>query len=122
MVGIAGSKDKLGRLTRELGFDLASDRHDPDFAGRLRESCPRGINVYFDNVEGGVLDTCLEFLAKGGRVAMCGGASALNRDDGRARYNLMRVVQRRACLQGFSIFEYSKGVRDGASGAIAMAG
>ena len=49
-------------------------------------------NVYFDNVQGEVLDTCLEHLAKGGRVAMCGGVSVLNEGGGRASYNLMRVV------------------------------
>jgi NADPH-dependent curcumin reductase CurA len=67
--------------------------------------------VYFYNVQGVVLDTCLEFLAKGGRVAMCGGVSALNENGGRARYNLMRVVWKRAKLQGFSIFEYSDAAR-----------
>jgi NADPH-dependent curcumin reductase CurA len=67
--------------------------------------------VYFDNVQGAVLDTCLEFLTKGGRVAMCGGVSALNDDGGRASYNLMRVVWKRAKLQGFSIFEYSDEAR-----------
>lgn len=112
VVGIAGGKDKLARLTQDLGFDLAIDRRDPEFAARLQAACPRGINVYFDNVQGAVLDTCLEFMAKGGRVAMCGGVSALDRDGGRSSYNLMRVVWKRARLQGFSIFEYSNEARD----------
>jgi NADPH-dependent curcumin reductase CurA len=67
--------------------------------------------VYFDNERGVLLDTCLEFSAKGGRVAMCGGVSALNENGGRARYNLMRVVWKRAKLQGFSTFEYSDAAR-----------
>ena len=68
-------------------------------------ACPLPRNVYFDNVQGEVLDTCLEHLAKGGRVAMCGGVSVLNEGGGRASYNLMRVVWKRARLQGFSIFD-----------------
>jgi Zinc-binding dehydrogenase len=96
-------KDKLDQLI-DLGFDVAIDRRAPDFATRIRQACRDGIDVYFYNVQGVVLDTCLEFLAKGGRVAMCGGVSALNENGGRARYNLMRVVWKR---QGFSIFEHS---------------
>jgi NADPH-dependent curcumin reductase len=111
VVGIAGGQDKLDQLIHHMGFDVAINRRAPDFAARLREACPDGINVYFDNVQGVVLDTCLEFLTKGGRVAMCGGVSALNDDGGRASYNLMRVVWKRAKLQGFSIFEYSDKAR-----------
>jgi NADPH-dependent curcumin reductase len=108
VIGIAGGKGKIRQLVEDLGFDAGIDRSAPDFALQLRNACPEGINVYFDNVQGEVLDTCLEHLAKGGRVAMCGGVSVLNEDGGRARYNLMRVVWKRARLQGFSIFEYSE--------------
>jgi hypothetical protein len=108
VVGIAGGQGKIRQLVDDLGFDAAIDRSAPDFAVQLREACPEGINVYFDNVQGEVLDACLEHLAKGGRVAMCGGVSVLNENGGRASYNLMRVVWKRARLQGFSIFEYSE--------------
>lgn len=108
VIGIAGGIGKLRQLVDDLGFDAGIDRSAPDFARQLGDACPEGINVYFDNVQGGVLDTCLEHLAKGGRVAMCGGVSVLNEDGGRASYNLMRVVWKRARLQGFSIFEYSE--------------
>jgi NADPH-dependent curcumin reductase CurA len=71
VIGITGSAEKAAWLTGELGFDAAVDRHD-DVAAVLRALCPQGIDVYFDNVGGPVLDAALANMAVFGRVAVCG--------------------------------------------------
>jgi hypothetical protein len=95
-------------LVEELGFDHAVDHRCADFEQRLGELCAQGINLYFDNVQGNVLDVCLRFLAKWGRVVLCGGVGVLNSSNGRANYNLMQLVWKRARMEGFSIFEYGQ--------------
>jgi NADPH-dependent curcumin reductase CurA len=108
VVGIAGGREKCRILVEELGFDQAIDHKGDDFEERLAEICPDGINLYFDNVQGSVLDICLRHLAKWGRVVLCGGVGVLNSSNGRANYNLMQLVWKRARMEGFSIFEYNQ--------------
>ncbi len=55
-VGIAGGKDKCEYVVKELGFDACLDHRDPDFAAKLRDACPKGIDVYFENVGGAVFE------------------------------------------------------------------
>src|SRR5512144_492547 len=71
-VGIAGGAEKCRYLTEELGLDAAIDYKAEDVAARLRETCPDGVDVFFDNVGGPILDAALGRLARGGRVVLCG--------------------------------------------------
>ncbi len=89
VLGITGSPEK-GAWLRELGFDAAVDRTTGDLGEALREACPDGIDVYFDNVGGAVLDAALGSMALFGRVAVCGLLSVYDRDEpapGPARFD-----------------------------------
>lgn len=75
VVGIAGSEEKCRWLTGELGFDAAVNHRDPEMRRALQAACPGGIDLYFDNVGGAVLETVLFQLRSGGRVVCCGSVS-----------------------------------------------
>ena len=68
VIGIAGGKGKIRQLVDDLGFDVGIDRSAPDFALQLRDACPEGINVYFDNVQGELLDAAFENMNNFGRI------------------------------------------------------
>ena len=80
VVGIAGSEEKCAWGVEELGFDAAINYKTEDVAARLREECPDGIDLFFDNVGGEILDACLGRLALRGRVVLCGAIAAYNED------------------------------------------
>ena len=71
-VGIAGGKDKCDYVKRELGFDECLDHRDPDLAAKLKEACPKGIDVYFENVGGAVFEAVFPLLNAFARVPVCG--------------------------------------------------
>ena len=77
-MGIAGGPEKCQYLVKELGFDAGIDYKKEDVKAALREHCPNGINVYFDNVGGEILDAALTQLARGARVVICGAISQYN--------------------------------------------
>ena len=79
VVGIAGGKEKCDWLTRELGFDAAVDYKDGETYKALRAAAPGGIDVYFDNVGGDILEACLAQMNNRGRIACCGAISAIRR-------------------------------------------
>ena len=108
VVGIAGGAAKCAFAVDALGFDACLDRRAPDLAGRLAAACPRGIDVYFENVGGEVLDAVLPILNHGARIPVCGFISHYNGGDGdgsRARL-LATVLARRVRLQGFIILDH----------------
>jgi NADPH-dependent curcumin reductase CurA len=107
VVGIAGGPEKCGLLTDELGFDAAVDYRDEDVTRALRRHCPDGIDVYFDNVGGEVLDAALANLAMHARVVICGAISQYNSAP-RGPVNYMMLLVRRARMQGFLVFDYAK--------------
>ena len=72
VIGIAGGKDKCHWLTSELGFDAAVDYKDGATFKALRAAAPKGIDVYFDNVGGDILEACLALMNNRGRIACCG--------------------------------------------------
>src|SRR5690349_5644010 len=81
-IGLVGSNDKVRFLTRDLGFDGALNyREDGDFAARLREFCPNGVDVYFDNIGGRVTDEVLRQLNTKARVAVCDQLAQYNHDE-----------------------------------------
>jgi hypothetical protein len=77
-IGIAGGAEKCHWLTAEAGFDAAIDYKSEDVQARLKELCPKGIDIFFDNVGGDILDAALAQLAMRGRVVLCGAIAAYN--------------------------------------------
>ena len=109
VVGIAGGPEKCAWLVDELGFDAAIDYKSEKVGRRLHELCPDGINVYFDNVGGEILDAALANLAWGARVVICGAISQYNSDgDMRGPKNYMMLLVKRSRMQGFLVFDYVK--------------
>ncbi len=105
-VGIAGGAEKCAYL-RTLGFDAAIDYKSGDVAAALREHCPDGIHVYFDNVGGDILDAALARLAMHARVIICGAISQYNttgRIAGPANY--LSLLVNRASMTGMLVFDY----------------
>ena len=107
VVGMAGSADKCKWLTDELGFDAAINYKTEDIGARLDELCPDGINIYFDNVGGEILDLCLERIATNARVVICGGISRYNLSGPiPGPKNYFNLVFRRARMEGFIVLDY----------------
>jgi NADPH-dependent curcumin reductase CurA len=107
VVGIAGGAEKCAWGVDELGFDAAIDYKGEDVAARLREECPDGIDLYFDNVGGDILDACLAQLALRGRVVLCGAIATYNERGaltGPANYR--NLIIRRGRMEGFIILDY----------------
>src|SRR5579864_8861073 len=71
-IGIAGGKDKCDYVTNELGFDACLDHRDPNLAAKLKEACPKGIDVYFENVGGAVFEAVFPLLNAFARMPVCG--------------------------------------------------
>lgn len=107
VVGIAGGPEKCGWVVDELGFDAAIDYKSEDVNVALREHCPEGVDVYFDNVGGDILDAVLARLARGARVALCGAISQYNNLDAvKGPSNYMSLLVNRARMQGFVVIDY----------------
>jgi NADPH-dependent curcumin reductase CurA len=107
-IGIAGGAAKCALLTGELGFDAAVDYKAGDLRRSLRAACPDGIDVYFDNVGGEVLEACLFNMATHGRIACCG---AVSQYDGAAPPHGPRgvpglIVTKRLTLTGFVVMDF----------------
>ncbi len=107
VIGIAGGPEKCAQLVEEMGFDAAIDYKNEQVSRRLHEEAPRGINVYFDNVGGPILDACLANLAMRGRIVLCGAISGYN-DEARAfgPSNYTSLIIRRGRMEGFIILDY----------------
>ncbi|MFN5718380.1 MAG: NADP-dependent oxidoreductase [Bradyrhizobium sp.] len=108
VVGIAGGKDKCHWLTSELGFDAAVDYKDGATYKALRSAAPKGIDVYFDNVGGDILEACLSQMNNRGRIACCG---AISQYDGVPSAHGPRgvpglIVVKRLVMQGFIVMDY----------------
>jgi NADPH-dependent curcumin reductase CurA len=107
VVGIAGGPEKCGWIVEELGFDAAIDYKGEDVGEALRKHCPEGIDVYFDNVGGDILDAALARLARGARVVICGAISQYNKMDSmRGPSNYMSLLVNRARMEGFVVIDY----------------
>ena len=108
VVGIAGARDKCEWLTRELGFDVAINRRDPDWRAQLAAACPNGVDVDFENAGGEIMEAVLDLMNNNGRVALCGMISQYGKDDRRnlGPVNFINVLTRRIKIQGFIILDY----------------
>jgi NADPH-dependent curcumin reductase CurA len=107
-VGIAGGAEKCAYLTKELGFDAAIDYKAVDVKAALREHCPKGIDVFFDNVGGDILDAALANLAMRARVIICGAISQYNSTSGmKGPSNYLSLLVNRATMTGMVVFDYA---------------
>ena len=112
VVGIAGGPDKCAYLTDTLGFDAAVDYRGGNVRRQIRDACPDGIDIYFDNVGGDILDAALSNLAMHARVVICGAISQYNAEvgvSGPAHY--LALLVRRATMSGFLVFDHSADYR-----------
>ena len=108
VVGIAGGPEKCAEVVESYGFDDCLDYREPHLARRLHESCPEGIDVYFDNVGGGILDAALSNIAMRARVVLCGAISQYNEmKNARGVTNTSMLIMRRARMEGFIVLDYS---------------
>ena len=107
-VGIAGGEEKCRHIVEELGFDAAIDYKSENVLSGLREHCPKGIDVYFDNVGGEILDAALACLARGARIPLCGAISQYNSTEGmRGPANYMSLLVNRGTMTGFLVFDFA---------------
>ncbi|MGO9761753.1 MAG: NADP-dependent oxidoreductase [Solirubrobacteraceae bacterium] len=108
VVGIAGGEEKCRWLLDELGFDAAIDYKREDVRVALREAAPKGVDVYFDNVGGEILDAVLTRLARGARIVICGAVSQYNSTEGvRGPANYLSLLVARASMIGMVVFDYA---------------
>jgi NADPH:quinone reductase len=114
-VGIASSNEKLVFLTRELGFDAGVNYKDgPDLYSRLKEVCPNGIDVYFDNVGGPITDTVIRLINTHARIALCGQTSQYNADEPEMGPRwLGQLIVRQARVEGFQVSQFSSRFEEG---------
>ncbi len=112
-IGIAGGERKCRYVADELGFDACVDHRRTDFADALRAACPKGIDVYFENVGGAVFDAVLPLLNTFARVPVCGLIAQYNATElpiGRDRVPMLmaQVLIKRLTLRGFIVFDFAK--------------
>ncbi len=108
VVGIAGGKDKCDFVVNELGFDACIDYKTGSVKDGLKEHCPNGVDVYFDNVGGDILDTVLTRINLKARIIICGAISQYNNTapvKGPANY--LSLLVNRARMEGIVVFDYA---------------
>ncbi len=118
-VGLAGGPEKCAYVRDTLGFDAVIDYKNEDVGRALSEHCPKGIDVYFDNVGGDILDAALARLARHARVVICGAISQYNSSEVVGPKNYLTLLVQHARMEGFVVFDYAARY---AEGAHAMAG
>jgi NADPH-dependent curcumin reductase CurA len=116
-VGIAGGADKCKYIIDELGFDAAIDHRDPALAQKLAEACPKGIDVYFENVGGKVWDAVFPLLNEFARVPVCGIIAHYNDvapPPGPDRTGMLMgaILRRRLTLRGFIVWDFQSQAGD----------
>ncbi len=111
VVGIAGGPAKCEWLVKEAGFDAAIDYKNENVGAALTKHCPKGIDIYFDNVGGEILDLALARIANGARVVLCGAISQYNETAGVAGHppkNYFNLIFRGARMEGFLVFHFAQ--------------
>ncbi|MEC9364960.1 NADP-dependent oxidoreductase [Sinimarinibacterium flocculans] len=108
VVGIAGGADKCRYVVDELGFDACIDYKNEDVKKGLKQHCPQGVNVYFDNVGGEILDIVLTQLAMHARIVICGAISQYNNTTPvKGPSNYMSLLVNRATMAGMVVFDWA---------------
>jgi NADPH-dependent curcumin reductase CurA len=107
-IGIAGGAAKCELLTRDLGFDAAVDYKAENFSKALRAAAPKGIDVYFDNVGGTVLEACLFSMNNNGRIACCGAVSQYDAPQAHGPRGVPGlIVTKRLTMRGFIVMDFA---------------
>ena len=115
VVGIAGGAEKCRHALEELGFDAMIDYKSEDVMAALAKHCPKGIDVYFDNVGGEILDAALAHLARNARVIICGAISQYNATEAvRGPSNYLALLVQHATMTGFVVSDYGARYAEGA--------
>jgi len=104
--GIAGSPDKCAWVKDELGADDCIDYKREDVDARLKALCPKGVNVFFDNVGGPLLDVVLRRIAHRGRIVLCGALATDNAEEPYRLRNYDRLMSRRASMVGLNVMDH----------------
>jgi NADPH-dependent curcumin reductase CurA len=108
VIGIAGGADKCRLVTQEFGFDACIDYKAQDVKAGLKEHCPKGIDIYFDNVGGDILDAALARLALHARIVICGAISQYNNTTAvKGPSNYLSLLVNRASMTGMVVFDYA---------------
>jgi NADPH-dependent curcumin reductase CurA len=111
VIGIVGGPAKADHIVSDLGLDAAIDYKNEDVSERLRELAPDGVNVFFDNVGGSILDAVLDNLAMRARVVICGAISQYDHMDnviGPSMY--LRLAERQSSMEGFAYFHFPESI------------
>ncbi|WP_024509846.1 NADP-dependent oxidoreductase [Bradyrhizobium sp. ARR65] len=110
-IGIAGGKEKCDYVKHELGFDDCLDHRDPELAAKLKHACPKGIDVYFENVGGAVFEAVFPLLNNFARVPVCGLIAHYNDTEAKPpkwAASLMRaILTKRLTLRGFIVSDFA---------------
>ncbi|MBL8167074.1 MAG: NADP-dependent oxidoreductase [Acidobacteria bacterium] len=107
VVGIAGSEEKCRWIKEELGFDDVINYKTEKVSAGLRRTCPKGIDIYFENVGGETLDAVLAMINQGARISVCGMISQYNATEPvPGPYNLINILAKRAKMQGFIVTDF----------------
>ncbi|WP_405396145.1 NADP-dependent oxidoreductase [Maribacter sp. Asnod2-G09] len=115
VVGIAGGADKCKYVVDELGFDACIDYKNENVKDRLKEECPKGLDIYFDNVGGEILDLALGRLRMHARIVICGAISQYNNKTAvKGPSNYLSLLVNRASMTGMVVFDYADRYAEGA--------
>jgi NADPH-dependent curcumin reductase CurA len=114
VIGLAGGVDKCRYLSEELKLDGVINYKSEDVRARLKELAPKGVDVYFDNVGGDILDIVLAQLARHARIVICGAVSQYNSTAPVGPKNYLMLLVSRARMEGFVVFDYMPRYLDGA--------
>jgi NADPH-dependent curcumin reductase len=108
VVGIAGGAEKCRFITQDLGFDAAIDYKAEDVKNALQSHCPKGVDIYFDNVGGEILDAALTQINRGARIVICGAISQYNNTTPiKGPSNYLSLLVNRATMQGMVVIDYA---------------
>ena len=115
VVGIAGGKEKCDYAINEFGFDACIDYKNQDVRKALKETCPGGIDIYFDNVGGEILDIVLTRINLKARIVICGAISQYNNTEPvKGPSNYLSLLVNRARMEGIVVFDYAPRYKEGA--------
>jgi hypothetical protein len=114
-VGIAGGAEKCAMAVKEYGFDACVDYKAGNLRNAIKEACPKGIDVYFDNVGGDILDVVLTLINLRARIVICGAISQYNNEGAvKGPANYLSLLVNRARMEGIVVFDYAPRYKEGA--------
>jgi NADPH-dependent curcumin reductase CurA len=115
VIGIAGGPEKCKYVVDELGFDGAIDYKNESVHAGIKEHCPKGIDVYFDNVGGDILDAALAKIRMHARIVICGAISQYNNTTAiKGPSNYLSLLVNRGTMQGMVVLDYATKYKEAA--------